>query len=86
MPAAFFPHSQRHPEFLSKIVVRYTSDPNFLVPAIWRRVADIDPNLAVSDVRTLSQMVTWNQRLVAQLSMFFGIRPRACIGIYSVMS
>jgi predicted permease len=91
MPAAFFPHSQHHAKFLSNFVVRYTGDPNFLVPAIRRRISEIDPNLPVSDVRMLSQMVddfTLNQRLVAQLSTCFGILAAllACIGIYGLMS
>jgi len=91
MPAAFFPHSQHHAEFLSSFVVRYTGDPKFLIPVIRREVNQIDPNLPVSDIRTLSQMVddfTLNQRLVAQLSTFFGILAAvlACIGIYGVMS
>ena len=91
MPAAFFPHSQHSPEFLNNFVVRYTGDSGLVVPAVRRAVGDIDPNLPVSDVRTLAQMVddfTLNQRLVAQLSTFFGILAAmlACIGIYGVMS
>jgi predicted permease len=91
MPAAFFPHSQHREEFLRNFVVRYTGDPGFLAPAIRRAVGEIDTNLPVSDVATLSQMVddfALNRRLVAQLSTFFGILGAllACIGIYGVMS
>ena len=91
MPAALFPYAQQREEFVRSFVVRYTGDPTRLVPAIRRAVAEIDTNLPVSDVRTLSQMVddfTLNRRLVAQLSSFFGILGTllACIGIYGVMS
>jgi len=60
-------------------------------PAIRKAIGDTDPNLPVSNVRTLAQMVddfALNRRLVAQLSTFFGILAAllACIGIYGVMS
>ena len=91
MPAAFFPHLQHRQEFLRNFVVRYSGDPAFLVPSIRGAAGEIDSNLPVSDVATLTQMVddfTLNRRLVAQLSTFFGILGAllASIGIYGVMS
>ncbi|HKX00458.1 MAG TPA: ABC transporter permease [Bryobacteraceae bacterium] len=91
MPAAFFPYSQHLEHFNDSFVVRYAGDPASIVPEIRRCVAEIDPNLPVSDVRTLAQMVddfTLNRRLVAELSTFFGILAAllASIGIYGVMS
>ena len=91
MPAAFFPYAQHPGHFIYNFVVRYTGDPSSLVPAIRKAVVEIDPNLPVSDARTLSQMVddlTLNQHLVAQLSTFFGALAAllACIGIYGVTS
>jgi predicted permease len=91
MPAAFFPHLQHRQEFLRNLVVRYTGEPAFLLPAIRRAAGEIDANLPVSDAATLAQMVddfTLNRRLVAQLSTFFGILGAllASIGIYGVMS
>ena len=91
MPAAFFPHSQHRDEFIRNFVVRYTGDPTLLVSAIRRAAGEIDANLPLSDVATLSQMVddfALNRRLVAQLSTFFGILGAllASIGIYGVMS
>jgi len=92
MPAAFFPHQQHHrKEFLPYFVARYTGDPAVIGPAIGKAISDIDPNLPVSDVRTLAQMVddfALNRRLVAELSTFFGILAAllACIGIYGVVS
>jgi ABC-type antimicrobial peptide transport system permease subunit len=90
MPAAFYPHAQ-HPGFLYTLVTRTTGNPRALVPAIRRAVAEIDPNLPVADSATLAQTVddsVLNQRLVAQLSTFFGILAAflAAIGIYGVMS
>src|SRR5262249_44043633 len=92
MPAAFFPHQQhRHKEFLPFFVPRYRGPPAVIGPAIRKAIADTDPNLPVSNVRTLAQMVddfALNRRLVAELSTFFGILAAllACIGIYGVMS
>ncbi|HLJ45730.1 MAG TPA: ABC transporter permease [Bryobacteraceae bacterium] len=91
MPAAFFPHAQHSSEYLDSLVVRYSGDPTWAVRAIKRSIGEIDPNLPVSDIRTLSQMVddfTLDQRLVAQLSTFFAILAvtLACIGIYGVLS
>jgi predicted permease len=90
MPAAFYPHAQ-HPGFLYTLVTRTTGNPKALVPAIQRAVAGVDPNLPVADSVTLAQKVddsVLNQRLVAQLSTFFGILAAflAAIGIYGVMS
>jgi predicted permease len=91
MPAAFFPHQQHRGEFPRYFVVRYAGEQASVVPSIREAIGEIDPNLPVSDVRTLARMVddfTLNRRLVAQLSTFFGILAGllACIGIYGVMS
>jgi predicted permease len=92
MPAAFFPHQQhRGEEFLRYFVARYRGDPASIGLAIRNAIGDIDPNLPVSDVRTLAQMVedfSLNRRLVAELSSFFAILAAllACIGIYGVVS
>jgi predicted permease len=91
MPAAFFPLAQHHAHFLYNLVVRYTGDASFVAPAVRKAISGLDPNLPVSDVRTLAEMVddfTVNRRVIAQLSTFFGILAAllACIGIYGVMS
>ena len=91
MPAAFYPHAQHFGRLLDTFVARYTGDPKFLVPEIREAVREIDPNLPVSDVTTLARMVddsVLDQRVVAQLSTFFGMLAAflACIGIYGVMS
>ena len=89
-PAAFYPRMQ-HGGILYSFVMRYTGDPARLIPQIKTAVRDIDPNLPVSDFASLSGLVRdamARQRLVAQLSAFFGLLAAllACAGIYGVMS
>ena len=91
-PAVFFPHSQHLRYFLFSIVVRH--DPAAaatLMPTIRNAVAEVDPNLPIRNVTTLSRLVddsVVNRRAVAELSAFFGLLAvvLACIGIYGVTS
>jgi ABC-type antimicrobial peptide transport system permease subunit len=62
-----------------------------VVAAIRHAIHDVDPRLPISEVMTLDEQVArsiTNQRLVAQLSAFFGLLAvlLSCIGIYGVMS
>jgi predicted permease len=89
MPAAFFPHAQHRRYFLSSLVMRHETDQAAVLSAIRRAVAEIDPNLPVSDVTTLERLVddnVVNRRAIAQLSALFGALAAllACIGIYGV--
>ena len=89
-PAAFYPHSQRI-QYLSDFEVRYTGEPSGVVAAVRREIAAIDPHLPISDVTTLAEQVkrsVVDQRLIAQLSSFFGLLAvsLACIGIYGLVS
>src|SRR5262249_45915547 len=73
------------------LLPRHPGAPAVIGPAIRKAISDTDPNLPVSNVRTLAQMVddfSLNRRLVAELSAFFGILAAllACIGIYGVVS
>jgi ABC-type antimicrobial peptide transport system permease subunit len=90
-PAAFYPHAQHVPIFLNSFVVRYSGEPGAAIAAIRKAVAEIDPDLPVSDAQTLVEHIddaVLNRRLIAQLSAFFGALAAflACIGIYGVMS
>jgi predicted permease len=90
MPAAFYPHAQ-HIGFYWNLVVRTSGDPKLVTKEIRGAVAGIDPNLPVGDVWSLAELVdnsVQDQRLVAQLSTFFGGVAvfLACIGIYGLMS
>ena len=71
--------------------VRTAGDPQGLVPAIRRVVAEINPNLPLRDVTTESQQIDrllFQERLTARLSAFFGLLALvlACIGLYGLLS
>lgn len=90
-PAAFYPHAQHDGRILYDFAVRYTGNANAIGPQIRKAIAAVDPNLAVSDPVTLSELVIssmLNQRIAAELSTFFGLLAAilACIGIYGVVS
>ena len=86
----YYPYSQQL-RYLNDVEVRYAGDFDAIVPSVRRAIHDVDHNLPISHVTTLDEQVgrsIANQRLVAQLSMFFGLLALflACIGIYGVMS
>ncbi|WP_263350783.1 ABC transporter permease [Acidicapsa acidisoli] len=88
--AAYFPYSQRI-QYFSNFTVRYTGDPRPVIAAIRQSIAQINPNILVSTVSTLSEEVDRSiatQKLIAQLSAFFGALAvfLACIGIYGLLS
>ena len=89
-PGDYRPYTQAV-RYLNDFEVRYTGDPATAVAAIRRSIHDVDPRLPISEVVTLDEQVArsiTNQRLVAQLSAFFGLLAvlLSCIGIYGVMS
>jgi predicted permease len=90
-PAAFAPYAQ-HREYLTyNFVVRYAPGATGVIPAVRQAIGEVDPNLPIGEVRTLSEMVDrfeLNRRLVAQLSSFFALLAAllASIGIYGVLS
>ena len=84
----FYP--QRH-QYLGNLVVRYTGDSTAVSAAVQSTIHSIDPNLPITSVTTLDEQVSGSiarQRLVAQLSTFFGLLAvfLSCIGIYGLMS
>jgi predicted permease len=71
--------------------VRYTGDFATMANAVQQTIHSIDHTLPISDVTTLDEQVSrsyTNQRLVAQLSTFFGLLAvlLSAIGIYGLMS
>ena len=87
---AFYPHSQR-PDVLSNLVVRFSGPASSLVPQIRQTIRQINPNLPLDDVVSLSDHIGRSlvqQKLVARLATFFGLLALllACIGLYGVMS
>jgi predicted permease len=70
---------------------RYSGDFGAVAAAVQRTIHEIDRNLPISDVTTLDQQVAssyTDQRVVAQLSTFFGLLAvfLSAIGIYGLMS
>jgi len=71
--------------------VRTAADPRWSVEEVRKEVADVDPNLPIRSVTTLSDQVNENvtqERLVAFLTLVFGglALGLACFGLYGVMS
>jgi predicted permease len=86
----YFPYTQR-PWGFGDLEVRYTGDFTPVAAAVQQTIRSIDRNLPVTHVTTLGEQVDrsiTNERLVAQLSAFFGLLAvfLSCIGIYGVMS
>jgi cell division protein FtsX len=89
-PGDYLPYSQ-NVRYLNDFEVRYSGDSAAMVAAIRQAIHDVDFTLPVSDVTTLDEQVARSvttQRLVAQLSSFFGVLAMflSCIGIYGLMS
>src|SRR5207249_2023690 len=75
----------------ASIAARSAQDPNSLALPIQRVVAQMDPDLPVSDVQTMEQLVgrsTINARFNAGLVLAFAAFSLllACVGLYGVLS
>ena len=71
--------------------IRTFADPNSLISAVRREIEQVDANLPVSSLVPLGDLVDrtlTQERLIAQLSAFFGVLALtlACIGLYGVLS
>src|SRR5206468_8202961 len=71
--------------------IRTAGDPLAIVPSVRRVVSEIDPMLALADVRTETDQIAaslWQERLFAELVTAFGVLALilACIGVYGTMS
>lgn len=89
-PVDYYPYPQQA-RYLNDFEVRYSGDVDALIPAVLQAIHGVDSHLPISDVTTLDEQVgrsIADQRLVAQLSAFFGLLAvfLSCIGIYGVMS
>jgi predicted permease len=89
-PIDYIPYVQ-HPAYLRDFEVRYTGDFGAIAAAVQRTIHEVDPHLPISRVTTLDEQVArsyTDQRLVAQLSTFFGLLAvfLSAIGIYGLMS
>jgi predicted permease len=92
-PMAFLALFQEKSQFAldCEIAARTVGDAALAANAVRRAVADVDPNLPVTGVKTLVEQVatTFNsQRLAARLVMFFGALALllAAVGLYGVIT
>jgi predicted permease len=81
----------QHPWSFGDFEVRYTGDFAAISNSVQQTIHSINRTLPISNITTLDEQVNrtmTNQRLVAQLSAFFGILAvfLSCIGIYGLMS
>ena len=88
--SVYLPH-QKVPTNGLSLVARTSSNPKDFVAAIRREVAQLDPDLPVSGVSTMEEVVAeaiWQPRLYATLFAVFasGALILALIGIYGVMA
>jgi len=86
----YFLYTQ-HPWGFGDFEVRYTGGFAPVAAAVQQTIHSIDRNLPITRVTTLDEQVARSitiQRLIAQLSAFFGLLAvfLSCIGIYGVMS
>jgi predicted permease len=87
----YIPYTQYSNYFLNDFEVRYSGDFGAIAAAVQGTIHDIDHNLPISNVTTLDEQVArsyTDERVVAQLSTFFGLLAvfLSAIGIYGLMS
>lgn len=88
--SVYLPH-QKIPISGMSLVARTSANPHEFIGAIRREVAQLDPDLPVSEVATMEEVVAeaiWQPRLYALLFAVFagGALLLALIGIYGVMA
>ena len=88
---AFQPFLQAPFTLGMNVYVRTASDPAQMTGSIRRAVNEIDPNLPISNMKTLEKALEnslMTERLVASLSTAFGLLATvlAAVGLYGVMS
>jgi putative ABC transport system permease protein len=89
-PIAYSPYAQNVRNTMS-LVIRGSQDPNQLTAAVRGQVQALDPNLPVSNVKPVGQMIAERispKRLMTYILAVFGLIALllASIGIYGVMS
>ena len=88
---AFFPFAQEGGSGAMHFAVRAAGDPSQLAPSVRRAVAELDPGLALSEVKTQDQQIDEalaEEKLIARLASFFGALALAlaAVGLYGTMS
>ncbi len=87
----YFPHAQAAYGGMNVVVRTSAADPLALVPAVRQVVRQLDPDLPITGVRTMGQVVTESTRqprLSSTLIELFAVLAAllAVVGIYGVMS
>ncbi len=87
LPTIYLPYPAGGAHFQVRTLV----DPQSLVPAVRRTVAEIDRTVPVSEVKTQTEEIDqslFQERLIAALSSLFGLLAAllACIGLYGIVS
>ncbi len=90
-PMAYYPYSQQTFFPLGNFEVSYSGEPGAVAAAVRRAIKEVDRNLPIFDVATLSEHVDRSlvqQKLIARLSSLFGLLALllAAVGIYGVIS
>ncbi|HVQ37699.1 MAG TPA: ABC transporter permease [Pyrinomonadaceae bacterium] len=89
-PTAYFPYLQ-NVRFTMNLVIRGAQDPTLLASAVRSEVQALDPNLPVSNIKTVGEMINERispKRLMSYILAVFGLIALllASVGIYGVMS
>ena len=90
VPMDYFPYMQGT-DTMPELAVRYTGDRASIASAAQKAIHAIDRNIPITHVNTLDEEIALsviNERLLAQLSTFFGLLAvfLSSIGIYGLMS
>jgi predicted permease len=92
-PVAFLPLAQEEgpASYAAYIEIRTTADPTSIAGSVRRAIEELDKNLPVTSIGTLSEQVNERlneERLIARLSSFFGLLALvlACVGLYGLLA
>jgi predicted permease len=92
-PVAFLPLAQVEgpASYAAEIEIRTTPDPTSTAASARRALQELDRNLSVTGISTLSEQVDESlnkEHLIARLSSFFGLLALvlACVGLYGLLA
>ncbi|MGE5813092.1 MAG: ABC transporter permease, partial [Acidobacteriota bacterium] len=91
VPETYVPHAQAPIGSMAIVVRTASSDPESVLPAIRQRIATLDPDLPLSRVRTMDDVVSasaGDTRLSSTLTALFALLAAvlASLGVYSVIA
>jgi putative ABC transport system permease protein len=89
-PGIYLPHAQ-NPWFSMWLVIRANSEPTMLVSATRQEILALDPNQAISDIKTMQAVIDERSSPKKVMSWMMGIFAvialiLAAVGLYAVMS